>query len=250
MVNLVERRDEGGAATLILNRPEKLNALTVSMFEALRAHVDAIERQNDTIGVVVIRGAGKCFSAGHDLADLAEGEHPPIPHFQAETIAHLANLPQPVITAVHGHCYTGALELALAGDLIVAAQSARFSDTHAKWAVAPYWGMTQRLPRRVGLVKAKEMMLTCRTYSGEQAAAFGLANWCVPDERFDDEISNLTQTILAQSWFTHRANKKALRETDGIPLAAGLAYEICQNEGMVGPDMQDRIEKFSQRKRT
>jgi enoyl-CoA hydratase len=247
MTNLVQRRDEGGAATLTLNRPEKLNALTVPMFEELRAHVDAIEREYEKIGLVILRGAGKCFSAGHDLADLAAGEHPPAPHFQGETITRLANLPQPVLTAVHGHCYTGALELALAGDLIIAAESARFSDTHAKWAVMPYWGMSQRLPRRVGLAKAREMMLTCRTYTGGEAAAFGLVNACVLDERFDEEIAALAKTILAQSWFTHRANKKMLMETDGVPISLGLSHEILHNEGVSGPDMQARIQSFSKR---
>ncbi len=107
------------------------------MFKDLRAHLDLLAQQTDTVGLVVVRGAGKCFSAGHDLSDLAEGEDLPSPHFQAETIERLANLPQPVISAVHGHCYTGALELAVAGDLVFASESAKFADTHAKWAVTP-----------------------------------------------------------------------------------------------------------------
>ena len=94
----------------------------------------------DSVGLVLLRGAGKCFSAGHDLADIAHGEHPAQPHLQADTIEVLANLPQPVVCAVHGHCYTGALELALAGDLIVAAESAKFADTHARWSLPPGLG--------------------------------------------------------------------------------------------------------------
>jgi enoyl-CoA hydratase len=117
MAGLVLREDRDGLATLTLNRPEKLNSLNVEMFVELRAHVDQIARETDRIGLVVVRGAGKCFSAGHDLADIAKGERPPKPNFQSETIERLADLPQPVISAVHGHCYTGALELALAGDL-------------------------------------------------------------------------------------------------------------------------------------
>ena len=121
MAGLVLREDKDGLATLTLNRPDKLNALNVEMFMELSAHVDAIALDIDRIGLVVVRGAGKCFSAGHDLADIAKGERPPRPNFQSNTIERLANLPQPVISAVHGHCYTGALELALAGDLIFAA---------------------------------------------------------------------------------------------------------------------------------
>lgn len=178
MTGLITRSDKNGCATLTLNRPDKLNALTVAMFKALRAEVEEIAA-NKNVGIVVLRGAGGCFSAGHDLQDIAHGEDLPSPHFQSETIEMLANLPQPVVTAVEGHCYTGALELALAGDIILASAGARFADTHAKWALTPVWGLTQRLPRRVGLYKAKEMMLTCRTYKGEEAAAIGLANECV-----------------------------------------------------------------------
>ena len=76
----------------------------------------------------------------------------------AKALDAIQALPQPVIAAVQGHCYTGSLELALACDLIVAAESAKFSDTHGKWAMSPTWGMSQRLPRRVGVARAKELM--------------------------------------------------------------------------------------------
>jgi enoyl-CoA hydratase/carnithine racemase len=243
MPALVLREDRDGLATLTLNRPDKLNALTVALFAELREHVERIASETDHVGLVVVRGAGKCFSAGHDLADISHGEGPPTPSFQADTIERLARLPQPVICAVHGHCYTGALELALAGDLILAAQSARFADTHSRWALTPIWGMSQRLPRRVGVAKAREMMFTARTYSGDEAAAMGLANVCVPDEQFDAELERLARTILANSWFSHRANKRLLDETEGMPLRAGLSYEIHRTEGR-GPDMQQRIAAF------
>jgi enoyl-CoA hydratase len=244
MAGLVLREDQEGLATLTLNRPEKLNSLNVDMFVELRDHVDRIANETERVGLVVVRGAGKCFSAGHDLADIAKGERPPKANFQSDTIERLANLPQPVISAVHGHCYTGALELALAGDLIVASESAKFADTHARWALTPIWGMSQRLPRRVGPAKAREMMLTCRTYSGAEAAAMGLANLCFPDASFDAEIRALAATILANSWFSHRANKRLLIETDGLPLGAGLSHEVYRNPG-VGPDMRERIAAFN-----
>ncbi len=243
MTKLVLREDRDGCAALTLNRPDKLNALNVALFAALEEHVDAIAGQTDSVGLVVVRGAGKCFSAGHDLNDIAAGEEPPRLNFQAGVIEKLANLPQPVITAVHGHCYTGALELALAGDLLVCAESAKFADTHARWALSPIWGMSQRLPRRVGLPKAREMMFTCRTYSGRQAEAIGLANICLPDADLHAELEALAKTILANSWHSHRANKRLLVETDGLPLAAGLSYEIARTRG-VGPDMDARIAAF------
>jgi enoyl-CoA hydratase/carnithine racemase len=240
MGDLVIREDKDGAATLYLNRPEKLNALNVDLFAMLEAHVDQIARQTESVGLVIVRGAGRCFSAGNDLSDISAGKGPPRPNFQAQIIEKLANLPQPVISAVHGHCYTGGLELALAGDIILASENARFADTHGKWAMAPVWGMSQRLPRRVGTYKAREMMFTSKTYSGREAAAMGLANLCVADEAFDAELEALIAPILANSWFSHRANKKLLVETDGLPLKAGLAHEVYRGEGR-GPDMEARI---------
>jgi enoyl-CoA hydratase len=247
MDELVIRQDKDGAATLVLNRPDKLNALNVDLFRALEAQVARLEQESETTGLVIVRGAGRCFSAGHDLGDIAAGERLPRPNFQAGIIERLANLPQPVISAVHGHCYTGALELALAGDIVFASENAKFGDTHARWALTPVWGLSQRLPRRVGTYKAREMMFTCRTYSGTEAAAMGLANMCVADEAFDAELETLAKTILANSWFSHRANKRLLTETDGLTLKAGLAHEVFRGEGR-GPDMEERIASFGKAK--
>jgi enoyl-CoA hydratase/carnithine racemase len=209
--------------------------------------VEDIEKNIDTIGCVVLKGNGRCFSAGHDLKDLGAGEKPPSEHFQSETTARLADLPQPLIAAVHGHCYTGALELALAGDILLAAESARFADTHGKWALTPIWGMSQRLPRRIGVAKAKEMMFTAKTYTAQEALTMGLVNICVPDERFEAEIESLARTILANSWFSNRANKKLLKNTDGMALDAGLRYEVAHNEGH-GPDALERMSAFGKKK--
>lgn len=248
MEALVLRKDDHGLCTLTLNRPDKLNSLNADVFRQLRVHVEDLARQFDTIGCVVLRGSGRCFSAGHDLGAIGAGESSDDRRLQPETITRLANLPQPVITAVHGHCYTGALELALAGDMIIAAKSARFGDTHAKWALTPIWGMSQRLPRRVGVAKAKEMMYTTKTYTGEEAAAMGLANFCVDDEHFDAEIESLARSILANSWFSNRANKHLLEYTDGMSLNDGLRYEFDNNRGR-GPDMMDRIKAFADKKK-
>ena len=246
MTNLVLRQDHNGVATLTINRPEKLNALTVAVFIELQNHIDNIREQIDTVGCVVVRGAGKCFSAGHDLKDIAAGEKLPRPNFQSHVIENLANLPQPVVSAVHSHCYTGALELALAGDIILASENAKFADTHAKWALTPVWGMSQRLPRRIGKVKAAEMMFTAKTYSSSEALLMNLCNSCFPDAEFDLAVQAFCEAMLANSWFSLRANKLLLAETDGLPLAAGLAHEIYQSQGR-GPDMEARIGGFGKK---
>lgn len=246
MSDLVLREDRGGVATLTLNRPEKLNALGIALFEALADHVTQLGRDEEQVGVVVLRGAGRCFSAGHDLRD-ADACRKPHPNFQANVIEALANLPQPVVVAVHGYCYTGALELALAGDIIFASRNARFADTHARWGFTPVWGLSQRLPRRVGAAKAAEMMFTCRDVGGEEAVSMGLANICVPDGRFEQELDAFCALIAQNSWFSHRANKALMRDTDGQPLSFGLAHETHRGRGR-SPDSAQRLEAFAGRK--
>lgn len=241
--DLVLRTMEDRLVTLTLNRPDKLNALNVAVFEALAVHLDWIEGQGEKVGCIVLRGAGRCFSAGHDLADLEEGEVLPSPNFQARIIERLAKMPVPVITAVHSHCYTGALELALAGDIILASANAKFADTHGKWALVPIWGLSQRLPRRVGQAKAREMMFTCATYKADEALAMGLANRVYPDDVFFDEVTAFARAILANADHSNRANKALLDETEHMGLDAGLAHEIYGSRGF-GAEMESRIAAF------
>jgi enoyl-CoA hydratase/carnithine racemase len=244
MNNLVRRDNSGGAATLTLNRPDKFNALTKEVFESLEAHVDAIARETKTIGLVILRGAGANFSAGYDMSEVLEHVKARAkPHFHSEVIQKIANLPQPVISAVQGYCSTGALELALAADLIVAAESAKFSDVYAQWGLTPVWGLSLRLPHRIGTAKASEMMFTCRSYNGRQAESMHLANFCFPDERFDAELAALSADILANSWYANQVNKRALIETDGLSLHDAHALELFKNEGLA-PDAARRVAKF------
>jgi enoyl-CoA hydratase len=244
MNNLVRREDSGGAATLWLDRPEKMNALSKDMFEALDDHVEAIARETRTTGLVILRGTGATFSAGYDMREVLEHVRAHAkPHFHSEVIQKIANLPQPVISAVQGHCSTGALELALAADLIVAAESAQFSDVYARWGLTPVWGLSLRLPHRIGTAKASEMMFSCRCYSGKQAEAMHLANFCFADDQFDAELNALAKDILNNSWYANQVNKRALIEIDGLSLHDAHALELFKNEGLA-PDAAQRIAKF------
>lgn len=136
MTDLVGRKDHQGWTLLTLNRPDKLNALTVEMFRELRRHVIDL-RDDDGIGCVVVRGAGKCFSAGHDLSAIAEGEEVPSPGWHSETLRMLEKLPKPVIAAVHGHCYTGALT------------DSRPLDAGLQWEVAECEGFGPDMHERI-----------------------------------------------------------------------------------------------------
>ncbi|GAM99972.1 enoyl-CoA hydratase [alpha proteobacterium U9-1i] len=242
MSALVLREIENGLCILTLNRPDKLNALNAAVFREIEAHLDAISP--DDVGCVLLAGAGRSFCAGHDLDDISSGkENSAIGRFETGIVERLATLPMPVVAAIRGHCLTGGLELALAADVIIASETAKFADTHAKWDLVPIWGLSQRLPRRVGVARAQEMMFASRTYSGAEAASMGLANFCVPDDRLDEEAARFCTDVIANSWRANRAMKKLIADTDGMTLPAGIAWEMHHSEGR-GPDMAPRIARM------
>ena len=236
--SLVLYERQGAIVTLTLDRPAKRNALNLALWGELAAHLDTIEAAGQDIAVVVLRSNGPVFCAGNDLKE--RGLPTPTPFYQAKLVTRLAELAQPVIVAVQGGCFTGGLELALAGDIIVAGQSASFADTHGKFALVPVWGMSQRLPRRIGQWKAREMSLTGLPVSGEEAARIGLANHCVPDADLDAKVEGLAKAIAAQSRHSVLAYKKLYREQADLPLSAGLAHEVFNSAG-IGADFAERV---------
>lgn len=241
MSQRIGRADADGVCTLTLERPEKLNALDLAAFEALDAHLAALEA-DEAIGCVVLRGAGRGFCAGADLGELdAGGERPA--RFKPGVIERLARLEKPVIAAVHGVCFTGGLELALACDFILADATAKFADTHGKWGLVASWGMSQRLPRRIGVPAAKRMMMTAQTVEAAEAERLGLVDLLAPAGGLDALVARFAGELTANSWFTNAANKRLLIETEGMPLAQGLDHEHDRHPGRA-PDWRERIDRF------
>lgn len=238
MSQLVTFEADGGVATLTLNRADKRNALNLALWAELEAHIARIEAAGDAIGVVVLRAAGPVFCAGNDLKE--RGAQLPRANYQASIVTRLASLPQPVIVAVQGGCFTGGLELALAGDIILAGESASFADTHGKFALVPIWGMSQRLPRRVGQWKAREISFTGLPVSGAEAARIGLANHCFPDAELTQRTQDMARAIAAQSRHSVLAYKALYTAQADLPLEAGLAWEVFNSVG-VGPDFAERV---------
>lgn len=228
---LVLREVDGGICTLTLNRPDKHNAVIPALFEQLRTCVEELALAGEQIGVVVLRGAGRSFCAGHDLHEAVGSMDLACLREESRTLERLSQLPQIVIAAVHGYCLTGGLELALAADLIMASESACFADTHAKFGLVPMWGGTQRLPRRVGTAKAIELMATGRRLHGREAERIGLANQWVPDAGFDAAVAALAREVLANSWHSNASIKQLVHQTDGLPLRDGLAHEQFRSPG-------------------
>lgn len=236
---LVLRSDDAGVATLTLNRPDKLNAMNPAAFVELRAHLDSIA-DDESVRVVVLQGAGRSFCAGNDLGSIAAGEKAPSVNYQAETIDALEALPQATIARVHGHCFTGALELILGCDLIVCADDAQIGDTHGQWGLVPVWGMSVRLPERVGVAKARELSFTAKRIAGSEAAAIGLANHSVPLDDLDALVAELAQQMVASSAGTISMMKRLILDGRQMSRADALAHERSRPYGYPA-DMADRM---------
>ena len=238
---LVTREDEKGVTTLTLNRPEKLNAIDIPLMVELRSQLDAVAG-DATVRCVVLTGAGRSFCAGHDLQSIASGERAPSRHFEPETVDALEALPMPTIAKIRGHCFTGGLELALGCDLLVAAEDAKLGDTHGQWGLVPIWGMSVRLPERIGRARAKELMFTSRRIDGVEAARIGLVDRAVPADALDASVAELAAEIAANSPGTNRIDKALLAanadrlRTDALLIERNLPFGMPEDraERMAG----------------
>ena len=227
--NLVIRNDKDGISTLTLNRPEKLNAINPPLMIELRQHIDSIAG-DESVGCVILTGAGRSFCAGHDLGSISSDEKTPSKHFESETIDALENLPQPTIAKIRGHCFTGGLELALGCDFLIAQETAQLGDTHGQWGLVPIWGMSIRLPERIGLSRAKELAFTSRRISGAEAKELGLVDHVCPESELDHRVDDLATEICSNSWGTNRIVGSLLRtqadmsRTDALQHERGLPF--------------------------
>ncbi|MEN9594723.1 MAG: hypothetical protein RLY23_1206 [Actinomycetota bacterium] len=236
---LVLRHDRDGLSTLTLNRPDKLNSLTPGVFVALRDHLEAIA-VDATVNCVVLQGAGRSFCAGHDLAAISTGERAPSKHFEPETVDLLEQLPQPTIARLHGHCFTGGLELALACDVLIAATNTKLGDTHGQWGLVPIWGMSVRLPERVGNSMAKQLMFTSRRISGATAQGIGLVDVAVPEDELDSEVARMAAEILMNSPGTNRRVKLLIADRSERTRIEALLHERTLPHGLP-EDMAERL---------
>ena len=240
-MSFVLRNDADGVATLTLNRPEKLNALNPATFKELRTHLDDVAA-DAAVRCLVLTGAGRSFCAGNDLDAIASGEGRAEPMLGPETVSALEELPQPTIAKIKGHCFTGGLELALACDFLIAADSTKFGDTHGQWGLVPIWGMSIRLPERVGLANAKDLMFTARRIDGSRAKEIGLVDQAVPEDELDAAVATLAGEICANSPGTNRRVKLLLRERFDRNRPEAIRYERSSPHG-TPEDMAERMSR-------
>lgn len=242
----VLRSHDGNVATITLHRPDALNAITPGMLGELVGALEAVAASDAT--VAVLTGSGRAFSAGVDLKALGErrldgGKVGDILDLPARRVTELlTTMPQIAVAKVNGFCFTGALELVLACDIAVAADGAKFGDTHAKFGLRPTWGMSQRLVAAVGATRARELSYTARSFTGAEAATWGLVSRAVPLDELDAAVAELAATIAANSPGSLAAYKDLYRQALDGGLAEGLAYEAATEYPIA--DTEQRVASF------
>jgi enoyl-CoA hydratase len=222
---LVERDEERRVALLRFNRPKQLNALNGQVMDELCSALEALDR-DDEIRVLVVTGNERAFAAGADIGEMAEAS--PIDMLRTNRIAQwdrVRRIGKPVIAAVAGWCLGGGCELAMALDLIVAAESARFGQPEINIGVIPGAGGTQRLTRAVGKNVAMEMILTGEPIDARQAHRLGLVARVVPNELVIEDALALAAKIATKSPLALRLAKEAVNAAYEMSLTDALAHE-------------------------
>jgi enoyl-CoA hydratase len=221
-----EKKDFIGILTI--NRPEKMNALSTELTTELKQALDEIEEDKD-LRVLVITGAGeKAFVAGADINELVDRDAllgRRVSRFRQELFSRIENLPVPVIAAVNGFALGGGLELALACNIRIASEKAKFGAPEVKLGIIPGDGGTQRLPRLVGLGRAMEMVVTGDFVDAEEAYRIGLANKVVPDEELMETTMALAKKIASRPPLAVKYAKEAVNRSQEGDAASGYALE-------------------------
>ena len=252
---LVDR--DGEIATVTINRPKSLNALNSEVLTELGQAFSLLATDSE-VGIVILTGAGeKSFVAGADITqmkDLTPLEARQFAILGQATSSLIENLPQPVIAAVNGFALGGGCELAMACDIRVAGENAKFGQPEVGLGVTAGFGGTQRLPRLVGRGKAKEILFTGDVYSAQEALEMGLVERVVPAAELKDYVTNLAKKIMAKGPVAVRLSKSAVNKGLDMDLANALAYEaevfaLCfasgdQKEGMTA-FVEKRKAKFT-----
>ncbi len=221
-----------GIATFTLNRPQAMNALSRALRAAVTQAFIDVARDPD-VRVVILTGAGRAFCAGLDLKELG-GETSDSSAIASavggnDMIATIRACPQPIIGAINGFAITGGFELALACDLLIASTEARFADTHARVGILPGWGLSQILPRVIGLYRARELSLTGNYLGAEQAAAWGLVSRVVPPAELLPTCQALARDMLSCDPASLRGYKRVINDGFAATFADGLRIEAEAN---------------------
>ena len=226
-MNKIVLEKHGGYAILTLNRPNAMNALSRELREDFVAAFEDCSA-DETIRVVIVTGSGKAFCAGFDLKELAQSAAKPDAEADNAMARAMAVFDGPIIGAVNGHAVTGGFELALACDVLIASENARFADTHARVGILPGWGLSQKLPRLIGLSRAKEISFTGAPVFARQAHEWGLVNHVVAAEELLDKAREMAENMCACVPEVLKQYKSLIDEGYNKPYREALAWEEQQ----------------------
>ncbi|MEL7636084.1 MULTISPECIES: short-chain-enoyl-CoA hydratase [Sporomusa] len=243
--NNVLYQTDNGTGMITLNRPKALNALNSELLTELNGLLDEIA-QDDSVKVIIITGSGdKAFVAGADIAEMQNMsplEGRAFGKFGQAIFRKLENLPQPVIAAVNGFALGGGCELAMACDIRIASEKAKFGQPEVSLGIVPGFGGTQRLPRLIGKSRAKELLYTADMINAEEAYRIGLVNRIVAADALLSTAKELAEKIMARAQAAVQLCKAAVNTGMDTDLESGIAYEaevfgLCfasadQKEGM------------------
>lgn len=234
---------DAGVAVVTLHRPEAMNALSAALRAELAAAMLAVA-QDDQVRAVVLTGAGtRAFTAGLDLKELgassaslgaANATDP-----RDNPVKAVEQCPKPVIGAINGVAITGGFELALACDVLIASENARFADTHARVGIMPGWGLSQKLSRIIGISRAKELSLTGNFLDAATAERWGLVNRVVSARDLLPAAIALARDMASIDHAMSAAYKSLIDDGYGLPFADALALEAERSttaNGRVSPD--------------
>jgi enoyl-CoA hydratase/carnithine racemase len=239
-------------ATITLDRPEKLNAMDRQMFGELEAAAAGAAADPD-VRAVLVTGAGRAFSSGLDVAEFATAAEPAAAAAMVADVQRAISafelLPKPVVAAVNGLAFGGGLQLAIACDLRLASDRAEFASLEMRWAIVPDLGGTERLPRLVGLGRAKELIFTGRQVGAEEALRIGLVNRVVPDRDLATEAAELAGGLAAGPTLALGLAKQALNESFERSTTAGMeAVRRAQRRAFASADHAEARAAFAERR--
>jgi 2-(1,2-epoxy-1,2-dihydrophenyl)acetyl-CoA isomerase len=254
----VNLRRDGAAATIELNRPETLNAWNAQLGHDLLAAITAAA-EDDDVRAVVITGAGRAFSAGADLRDLSTREertpegHPDVRKVLTERyhpiITTIRTMPKPVLAAVNGPAVGIGLSLALAADLVVAAESAYLLLAFVNIGLVPDGGSSLFVPARIGFARATEMAMLGERVSAAQALDWGLVNRVVADAAFAAEVAALRDRLAAGPTRSYAGSKRQLNHWLYARMDEQLALEADVQQELAGsPDFAEGVAAFVQKR--
>lgn len=233
-------------AVITLNRADRLNAMDADVFRLLTEHGRRAAADPE-VRAVLVRGDGRSFSSGLDISLFGQqASENGVPQIEIEALQRAFTVyeecPKPTVAAVHGHCLGGGLQLAIACDIRIGATDAVFSAAEVRWGIIPDLGATQRLPRLIGLGRAKEMVLTGRNVSADEADRWGLVNRTCEPDALVKEAMTLAAQLAAGPPLAMAAAKRLTGSAMDRPVAEGLDREAqAQRTLLASQDFREAV---------